>query len=177
MAADSIPSEDNGASQVGESRTIFDDWLDSEVRRTGKREWILPPTSSPFQTILGISTVDVSLKNLDAKKMLPSPIEMQSQRHMGGAKALVEQARQFLDRQHLYSAKIARFALVLAMRMVSSPDVPLSASAYARRIHDDVHALQVKAQGWSKSVEDLGTKLEMEDISKAMIKLDKAAER
>ena len=95
------------------------------------------------------------------------------QQHSYDSGALVDQLKQILDSKHRYSARVARFVLVLTLRLASSPDAPLSASDYVARIHEDAHDLTAQTGGWLGKAD----KEVKEDMVKAVANLERAAER
>ena len=54
--------------------TLLEEWLRIESQ-SSVSDWRLHPSASPFASILGVSSVDVSLKKLDENKQ-PSPLQV-----------------------------------------------------------------------------------------------------
>ncbi len=184
QSAKSIPCEDQDGGGDDDDCNLFEEWLrSSPLGEMDEKDWRLRPTTSHFSSILGVSSVDVSLKKLrEDLPRAPTPLQVQAHHHSdgeggggGSAVELVDSARRFLDSQHRHSAQVARFAVVLALRLASSPHTPLSAAAYAGRVHEDLHSLMVETAADIEGKADV--KKCMEDISRALSKLEKAASR
>jgi len=107
--------------------------------------WRLQPSASPWQTLLGVSTLHVFLENLSqGNTMLAmtkrSPLAAMAPESVATPASVVSTAMAMLDEQFRYSSIAARFATILIMQLATSKDLPLSALAYADRISQDLDA-------------------------------------
>ena len=120
------------------------------------------PSSSAFQNMLGISSIDVALK---------APASWQiSQTHQ--APRLTTVAKMYLESQFKYSSMVARFAVILIMKLVTTPDVPLDAATYAKQIHEEMHSFK-NVRGKVLAANDVVLK----DVDRALEKLEYATDR
>ncbi len=83
-------------------------------------------------------------------------------------------AKHFFDFQYRYFSRVTRFALVLVLRLTSSPDAPLSAAVYGQRMHRDLHLFTSEVDRWLR---EGGEEEGLKEISDAMDKLERATER
>lgn len=105
--------------------TLFDTWFNSSFNNDPRNV-----DGSPFQSILGISSLEVAMKNHNAATDL-YPFTKSD----WDTKSHVET---YLDLTQ--AASVAKFIVILILKLVSSPKLPLSAADYGNDVKAGVQA-------------------------------------
>jgi len=126
----SNPREMENAQQEDQRCTLFSYWSQS----TEKDAWLMKTVDgSPFQSILGISTLELTMKNNFHGEVYPfsnSHYDTQSQVDL------------FLDLSQ--ADAMAKFMVVLILKMVMSPKLPLSALDYGTDVEQGINNFMEK---------------------------------
>ena len=164
---------------------MFRNWLEEMYPEDDHRHHLhSQSSSSPFQSILGISSMNVAVNNPRAsvndinfigdhfQPMLQNSASVNhGSHHMVTTIAALQK---ILDQKFDYSAKIAKFVVIIILQLVMSSDLPvkIKPSDYSDRIRSDL------VDFWTEYEKVLTyQKVDLESVRTALDKFEGAAQR
>ncbi|TRY69059.1 hypothetical protein TCAL_04427 [Tigriopus californicus] len=115
---------------IDDDCTLFSTWIDEDAAATSLKsdKLMMSDPQHSFQSILGVSTIEVALKTL----AMPYP-------HTNSSMDTVSAIKTILDPEFKHAALVARFLTILLLQLTMTPNLPGSVSDYANKIHSDIH--------------------------------------
>ena len=166
QVAKSVHCDDG--SNLASNCSLFSTWLRDETHEDlpTSDHLDLGSTNSAFQNILGVSSVQVALKgpsnNYGTSSRTPSHIVTTSNQ------------REFLEPKFRFSALVARFVTLLALKLTSTPELPVSVRDYSDRLHTEVREFLRNA---ATNAEIKRRGIDLGAIAEALHKFEHAAEK
>ncbi len=150
-----------------------------QVQESQSPDLIVAPSANIFQSWLGISSVEVSLDEPKFSSGVATG-EAADSDALGDDVGLVDRTKELLNKRFRHSAAVARFVIVLVLKLVSTPQVPLSAAAYSKHIMADYREAADQLRRMLHVVDGNATTsspMAFPDLERSLQKFDEAASR